>query len=214
DAETSFEILTGLRGEALELPPPFVVPAELDSALTTAIAQRPDLRAAELRVRALRAEKVAQGLRWMPEVTGVGSVNFTENVGFNNQNFTWRIALTASWQLWDGGFRIYDRRNAASRMRSAEFAKRLQERQAEREVRVAFESHRRALAAVNAVEDEQTLADENLALTERSYEVGSATWLELEQARLQVEATALSLLQERTARDLAAIDLLVRTGTL
>ncbi|MEN0066650.1 MAG: efflux RND transporter permease subunit [Myxococcota bacterium] len=214
DAETSFSLLTGLTGEALEIPPPFVVPAEVDSALTTAQAQRPDLQAAKLRVSALKAERAAQDLRWMPRIDGVGSVNFTENVGFNNQNFTWRIALTASWSIWDGGFRVADRRNAASRMRSAQYAERLQERQAEREIRLAFEAHRRSQKALAAVEDEQTLADENLQLTERSYEAGSATWLELEQARLQVEATAFSLLQERTARDLAAIDLLVRTGTL
>ncbi len=214
DAETSFELLTGLRDQSLEMPPPFVVPAELDSAVSTALAQRPDLQAAELRVRALRAEKVAQSMRWMPRIDGIGSIDFTQNVGFNDRNTTWRIALTASWDIWDGGFRIADRRNAASRMRAAQYAQQLQERQAEREVKVAFESHRRALAAVVAVEDEQSLADENLLLTERSFEAGSATWLELEQARLQVEATALSLLQERTARDLAAIDLLVRTGAL
>jgi len=214
DAETLFTLLTGLRGEALELPPPFPVPAELDSALSTARVQRPDLQAASLRVSALKSERLAQDLRWLPRLDGVGSVNYTQNTGFNDQNFTWRVSIAASWSLWDGGFRIADRRNAASRLRAARYAQTLQERQADREIKVAFESYRRAQSAVAAVEDEGTLADENLELTERSYQAGSATWLELEQARLQVESTQLSLLRERTTRDLAAIDLLVRTGTL
>jgi len=214
DAQTSFEMLTGLPGEALVLPPPFVVPAEMGSAIATARAQRPDLRAAELRVSALKAERVAQDLRWLPSVEGMGGLNYTENTGFNDRNFTWRVSFTASWDLWDGGYRIADRRDAASRLRAAQLAKTLQERQAEREVRLAFEAHRRAGSAVAAVEDEQELADENLRLTERSYEAGSATWLELERARLQVESTQLTMLRERTTRDLAAIDLLVRTGTL
>ena len=86
--------------------------------------------------------------------------------------------------------------------------------QAERDVRVAYEAFRRASSAFVSVANELSLAEENLELAERTYAAGSATWLELEQAKLQLQSTELVSLQERMNRDLAAVDLLVATGRL
>ncbi len=214
DAQTGFELLTGLPGEGLQLPEPFPIPEGVESALATARSSRPDLQAADLRVAAARLERLAWDFQWMPTIDAAGSLNWTENTGFNDQNVTWRIALTATWQLFDGGLRMAERREAASRARAASYVADLTLQQAERDIRLAFEAHRRAEEALEAVGDEIALAQEGLSLAERSFEAGSATWLELEQARLQLQSTQLSELQERTARDLAAIDLLLRTGTL
>ena len=214
DARSGFALLTGIEGETLVLPEPFAIPQNMESAMTKARTQRPDLIAADHRVSAARFERLAQDLRWLPTVAASGALNWTENTGFNDQQVTWRIALTASWELFDGGLRSAERRESASRARAAALAKELSQRQVEREIRLAFEAHRRAEEALEAVEDELNLANESLQLAERSYQAGSATWLELEQARVQLAATQLSHLRERTVRDLAAIDLLVRTGTL
>jgi len=214
DTQSGFALLTGISSGALELPAAFVVPEDVDAAVVDAHTRRPDLRASEHRVVALGAQRTAQDLRWLPVVDATGSYNFTENSGFNDQNWTWRIALSARWDLWDGGRRSADRRETASQRRAAQLADTLANRQAEREVRLAFEAHRRADAALAAVQVELQLAQEGLDLAERSYGAGSATWLEVEQARLQFESTTLTQLQERTARDLAAIEVLVRTGSL
>ncbi|MBX2796488.1 MAG: efflux RND transporter permease subunit [Myxococcales bacterium] len=214
EVQTSFEMMTGLDGANLVLPEPFRVPTDVDVALADARSRRPDIRAAGYRVDALKAQRTAQDLRWLPTLDAVGTVNWTENTGFNDQNFTWNVALSANWELWDGGLRTAERRETASQARSAAYAKRLTDRVAEREIRLAFEAHRRAEEALQAVADELELATQSLELAERSFQSGGATWLELEQARLQLQGTQLSQLQERTARDLAAIDLLVRTGAL
>ncbi|MEZ4240674.1 MAG: efflux RND transporter permease subunit [Myxococcota bacterium] len=214
NARMSFELLTGLPGEGLVLPEPFAVPDDPERAVDEARTRRPDLAAAGLRVEALRSQRTAQDLRWLPYVDASGTAAYTENPGFTDQNWTWRIAVSATWDLWDGGLRIAERRETASQLRAARLAEALQGQQAEQQVRVAFETHRRAQQALAAVDDEVRLAEESLELAERSFSAGSVTWLELEQARLQVQATALAQLQERTARDLAAIDLLVQTGAL
>ena len=176
--------------------------------------QRPDVLAAQWRTRALRTQRAGQDMRWLPTLDVTGSYNYTQNTGFNDRNWTWRIALSGTWELWDGGLRIAERRETASQARAAQISEALTIRQAEREVRLAYEVHQRAEAALRAVGDELQLARENLALAERSYEGGGATWLELEQARLQLASTELDHLRERTTRDLAAIELLSRTGTL
>jgi multidrug efflux pump len=213
-AETGFQMLTGLEGTDLQLPEPFRIPEDVENALIEARERRPDLVASRYRSQALTLQRTAQDLRWMPVLDASGSYNYTENLGFNDRNWTWRIALSATWELWDGGTRIADRKETASQARAAKIAEALAAQQAEREVRLAYEAHRRAEQALQAVEDELALARESLLLAERSYEAGSATWLELEQARLQLDATNLALLRERTTRDLAAIDLLARTGSL
>ncbi len=213
-AQTGFRLLTGLDGGQLEMPEPFSIPDDEVSAMITARSMRPDLQAAGLRISALRSQRTAQDMRWLPLIDAIGSYNYTENPGFNDRNWTWRIALSATWELWDGGLRMAERRESASQSRAAEYAEALLLRQAEREVQLALEAHRRAELALRAMDDELQLARESLELAERSYQAGNTTWLELETARLQLESTQLIHLQERTARDLAAIAVLARTGTL
>ncbi len=214
DARTQFELVTGLTPSELQVPEPMAVPDDREGAISLARDRRPDLQAAELRSKSLRQQRTAQDLRWMPVVDGVGSYNFTENAGFNDQNWTWRVLLQAQWELWDGGLRIAERRETASQMRAAELTERLIARQAEAEIEVAFETYRRADAAMAAVQTELELASENLRLAEASYGAGSLTWIELEQAKLALQATELTQLQERMTRDLAALDLMASTGAL
>lgn len=213
-ARTGFELLTGIEGRNLELPEPFPIPSDVAASVAAARTHRPDLLAARHRTRALALARNANHWRWAPVIDGVGTYSYSENLGFNDTNWNWRVVFAASWDLWDGGLRLAETREATSRMRSAEIGESLAERNAEREIEVAFESHGRAEAALQAVGAELELAQESLRLAEASYTAGGATWLEVEQARLLLQATELSGLRERMTRDLAAIDLLVRTGEL
>ena len=213
-ARTGFELVVGAPGTELVLPDPPQVPTDLESALADARATRPDIRAAESRVRALRAQHVAQDLRWLPVIDGQGQYAYSENLGFNDTHWNWRVVVAASWNLWDGGLRLAESRETASQVRQAEVGEELTTSNAEREVRLAFEAHTRAQAALDAVDNEIALARRSLELAERSYEAGGVTWLEVEQARLGLEAAELDRLRERMSRDLAAIDLLGRTGRL
>jgi len=58
------------------------------------------------------------------------------------------------------------------------------------------------------------LSKENLRLAEVSFAAGGLSFLDVEDARVGLLAAELGALQERTARDLAALSLLASTGDL
>jgi len=215
DAREGLTLATGIEDPSgLAVPEPMEVPTDVEGAIVDARTYRPDLEANMLRRQALQQERTGQFLRFLPVVDGIFTYNYTENTGFNDQNWTWRLVFQGTWTIWDGGFSTVDRAATSSRLRQARLQEELATRQSEREVRVAFEGYRRAAAAYDSVQDELQLARENLELAERTYAAGSSTWLELEQAKLQLQSTELVGLRERMARDLAAIDLRVATGSL
>jgi multidrug efflux pump subunit AcrB/outer membrane protein TolC len=214
DAEEQFASLTGLRGVELEPAEPRPAPTDVDQALGQAKSRRADLQAAEVRTKATRWETLARDLRYLPVVDGRFAYLYDENTGFSTEPWNWRATVSASWQLWDGGLRAAERREAASRMRVAQLNTRQLGRDAEREVRVAFEALRIAETAMAASGEETTLAGQNLELAERSFAAGAATWLDVEQAELQQRVASLAQLQARQQRELAAIRLAGATGDL
>lgn len=214
-AETGFELLTGLAPDNLELPPPFQVPQDVPAAIAAARRDRPDVHAIQYRERAARLGTVGHGLTWLPVVDAVASYNYTQNTGLmQTEPWQWRVVLQGTWDLWDGGLRVANQIEAASQVRAAELGRALIEDSAERDVRLAFEAHARAQAALEAVESDRALAEESLRLAEAGWTVGQVTFLEVQGARLQLQATELAILRERMARDLAAIALLQGTGQL
>ena len=202
------------RGD-LEHPAAFDVSASLEQALEQAKRDRPDLGAMELRITAAKAQSLGTKLQWAPRVDARLTYSYSENTGFNpDQKLQWMGSLNATWQLWDGGFRLAQTASAASQSRSAQLGLERLQQQSLEQVRNAWERHERATASLKAVEAEQALAARNLELAQRAYQAGSATWLEVEQAQLSVNSAALALLTERSSRSRAAIELLLATGSL
>ena len=214
EAEEFFYNLTGLRSVTPEASVPQTAPTDVEAALTDARTYRADLSAAQTRIKASRWERTARDMRYLPVVDGRFSYLYDQNVGFNTEEWNWRASINATWQLWDGGLRAAERRETASRVRMAELQERLIQRDAEREVRVAFEELRIAESSVEASTEEQRLAEQNLTLAERSFEAGSATWLDVELADLQLRTANLAQLRARHQRELAAIRLAGASGTL
>ena len=169
----------------------------------------------ELRITAAKAQSLGTKLQWAPRVDARLTYSYSENTGFNpDQKLQWMGSLNATWQLWDGGFRLAQTASAASQSRSAQLGLERLQQQSLEQVRNAWERHERATASLKAVEAEQALAARNLELAQRAYQAGSATWLEVEQAQLSVNSAALALLTERSSRSRAAIELLLATGSL
>jgi outer membrane protein TolC len=214
DAEEGFATLTGLRGITIDTGPARPAPESAEAALQQARIHRPDINASQARVTATEHERVGRDLRFLPVVDGRFAYLYDQNTGFNTEPWNWRATLTASWQLWDGGLRLAERKETASRVRSAELGVRAAQRQAEHDVRVAYEALKMAESAQAAGLEERALAEENLDLAERSFEAGGATWLDVEQAQLQQLSASLAELTARQQRELAAIRLAAASGTL
>jgi outer membrane protein TolC len=157
---------------------------------------------------------LASDLGWAPTV-GIGFRELYSQVpGFVPENFQWQVGLDISWNLWDGGYRISRSRELASQVRVADLAVEQIREGAEAEIRTLFQTYERAETALRGVEAEIRLAEEGLRLAETAVVAGRGTWLEVEQARLALEAARMGLLTERMDRDIAAIDLAAATGLL
>ncbi|MCB9664091.1 MAG: TolC family protein [Alphaproteobacteria bacterium] len=197
----------------LDLPAPFELP---DEALPEdALARRDDLEAAELRVTAARKERTARDLEWAPTV----DFFFQENLNLTPSALSprvdqWRLGLRLDWTIFDGGLRIARSRELRSRVRAAELLVEQRQRMVREEVAVGVERVQRAERTLEAVEREVDLATESLELAERAFEAGSATFLDVESARLALSSALLARISERAERELAAVDLLLAMGVL
>jgi outer membrane protein TolC len=90
------------------------------AAIKLAIAGRPDLAAARLRIdSAVEAAKIP-GRRIWPVVGVFGQVRFTNEAGLSGNDTDWSLGVTATWSIWDGGERAADARSARA---AAEIAK-------------------------------------------------------------------------------------------
>ena len=81
-----------------------------------------------------------------------------------------------------------------------------------RDLRSSWESCLRAERSLEAVDREVALAEKNLILSERDYEAGSITQLELDQARMGLQSAKIAQLGERMERELSAAELLLAAG--
>lgn len=214
-AEVNFSDVTGLpRDTEVVLPPVPPAPPALEGALDQALRTRGDIRSADLQTEVATFYKNAKIGEWAPTVDARFTYNWSENKGFIGENGYWMFVVSANWMLWDGGLRIAQTKEEASKVRVAQLNAQKVRDTAESEVRSAWQQYRRASEALSATEHEVELATENLRMAETALNAGRATWLELEDARLGLIRAQLSHLGERSARDLAAIQLQLAVGTL
>ncbi len=213
-AEQAFAALTGLDGQDGFSPPaPAALPySDVEDAVSRALDQRPDLDAMEQQARAMRMQRLASQLSWLPDINARFTEAYTENGGFSGENYTWMFVATASWTFWDGGFRLAENARTASQARQAEAGLDKTVEDIRLSVRTAWEERARAALALAAVERELNLARENLRLAEVSVKEGAAPWIDAEDARLALAAAELGRLSEQMSLDLATRSLLLATG--
>lgn len=213
-AEQAFTGLTGVPVDAdMTLPPPLNVPmADVEACIVAAREHRPDLEAAAYRANAAAANRTLSYASWLPSVNGVFKYNLNPETDFNPDGSRWKLIFNAQWTLWDGGMRIGANQTAASQFRQANEAQLKTQQEAEQQLRVAWDQYQRSEAALEAVEHELVLAQDNLRLAEVAFQAGTLAFLDLEDARLGWKATRMSQLSERMNRDLAVIDIQAAVG--
>jgi outer membrane protein TolC len=139
---------------------------------------------------------------------------WTENAGFSGENSTWMVVVTANWTLWDAGYRVTDNQRTASQAIQARAAATKMVEDTEVAVRAAWSEKERATQALAAAQKEAALGAENLRLTEASHRLGSATALDLEEARIRRDAALLAVDSEEMGLHLATYQLLALGGAL
>ena len=205
---------TGLAETDLEPPGDLDLPESVDEAIRIARDTRGDIKAVDYRSEALFYQRVAKDMQWLPFVDARASYHYDQNTGFADTPLFWRVSAQATWQLWDGGLRLAERREIGSQIRVNDLQERVLIRQAEERLRVAWQNHETASRALASVEEELRLAEENVRLAERSFSVGEATWLDVEQAQLALRTSEFNRLSERMNQYLAAVQIRIAAGTL
>ncbi len=212
-AEATFERLTGLPApDALELPDLPAVPASLDDAIQQALTHRPELTAADERLRVAELQRQVELGSFMPDLNARFTYNYTQNTGFSDDPTMWMFVASGDWTIFAGGYRKAKLQEAAYGLRVAELSVEQARVRTTEEVKLAWEWLQRAERSSAAVAQELELANESLKLADRAYSAGSSTWLEVEDARLTVEQARLNELLDRVERDTATVQLLTAMG--
>lgn len=172
---------------------PTVAP-ELDTLLARARASRPDLAAAEARVRAAQwALRSAQRSRW-PSLTLSGSAGGGHDRSEDSPGGTtttdterrWSGALALTQTMFDGGSSRARIGNAQAAEQQRASERDAVSRQLETDVREAVLQWREAEQRVRVASARTNSAAENLRGDRRRYELGSATMLELVNAQVEL----------------------------
>ena len=212
-AELAFAQMTGLESSVeLVMPTPPAVPATVEQALGETGDSRPDVTAAQKRAEVARYYLRSKNAEWLPTLDARFTWSYTQNTGFQDDPTLWMVVFGANWQIWNGGVRLAQAREMKSQARQADLSVEKLRQDVDMEIRNAWRRLERAQQALSATEVEVSLAEQNVALAEASLKAGSATWLEVEDARLGLIGSQLSKLAERMNRDLAAVELRVAMG--
>lgn len=181
--------------------------AGLPSELLT---QRPDIRAAEQRLRAMQANIAAARAAFFPRIAltgGVGTASTDLSGLFTSGQNTWSFVPSVSLPIFDAG------RNKAN-LKVAEVRSEIAVASYEKTIQVAFREVADALAARATLNDEadaqqavQKAQSERLVLAQARYKNGIANYLEVLDAERELFTAEQQLLQTKLLNLTNAIDL-------
>lgn len=197
--------------EPLRVAPPELPTGEAASAgelLAGALRSRPELRAAELQVRAAEATASSNKWKWAPTVSAFGNLRAFNYAGFSGDQYAWALGGQIDLTIYDGGARDAARHLAEAQQREGEARLSL----LRDTVRDDIVNARRTLGTkrrgLDAARRGVQLASESLELIRAQYAAGTAKQLDLLTAQDQLVAAELSLAQARF--DLALADLTLK----
>jgi outer membrane protein TolC len=198
-SETSFANALGLDA---------TVPIEIDDALTyepvaidpaqvavEALGNRPELRQAQARLDATRAQLAGARARYLPDLTVSGTAGYTGDdaivstdgvgtgVAFSE---SWAITGQLSWNLFEGFFTQNRVKETQALVETARANYESVELQVRLEVEQAYIAVVEAAERIGATEKAIESARENLRLAQGRYDAGVGTILELTEAQLSL----------------------------
>lgn len=198
----------GRLGERFALaepePPPEPAALEADSAVARALASHPELEALEAEVGAASDRALGEKSTYLPTVSLGFTTSRSEQLGAEGEFFNFDprnrgegLSLTARWELF-GGFGRKEqnaRQSATVDRRRAERTRRRIE--VESTVRDLAAEVRRRDRRLELLERRVEVARERLRLTEEKFRVGSAGYVELQQAIQELTGAERAVVQER-----------------
>lgn len=178
---------TELTGDAAN-PPAQVDIASLDT--------RGDLQATQLQIEAVELNKTSVWASFLPVVELGANANLGPSSAFSNPNgFDWSLTLSASWLLYDGGYRYGQLEQLSGQITEASLEYERELRQAGAGVRQALRAWRTATASVDVAQQQVRAAEQSYASVQARFENGLNTSLDVANASESLFEAEVSLNQ-------------------
>jgi outer membrane protein TolC len=203
DREADFEVVE---------PAEAVLPADLVSFEEQALRDRPEVKAARELEASARGGRAGIVGKYLPSVAAFGKYSRTDPPGLIGPAETWAVGLAANWNIFDGGLREAELREANAKIAEAEATRKGAEAKAKLEVRQATLDLQSAKANVQKAQEQRDLARENQRLIDVSYAAGAATALEQADAQTALRGAEVAYEAEVLNSRLAALRLLKAAG--
>lgn len=186
---------------------------ELAAALKTAIGERPELEAQQVREKSASLSYSATKWERLPSVGFFGDYGST-GTGPDAAIPTRTYGLSLRVPLFDGGRRDARRAESLSQLRQERIRTHDLKEQIELDVRLAIESLRSADAQVAAAREGVELAGRELTQARRRYEAGVANSIEVTDAQTRLQRARDNQISALFNHNLARIDLSTAMGTI
>ena len=186
-------------------------PAALDTLVSQAQKQRPEIAAERGSLDADHAAARAAAWRWAPTLSGFGNARGFNYRGFSGDKYAWAVGVQLDWTLFDGGLRDADRHRNEAAARESEARLDLLFDSVSDEVANARGTLETQRKAVLAAERTAALGRDTLALVRAQYEAGTALQLDVLAAQDSLVSAEVGLAQARF--DVALADLALRRAT-
>lgn len=162
-------------------PPPLddtVIPPQTEL-VRRAYDQRLDLNASRLQLEVAELNKTETWAKFIPSLGAFGRTNWSNAVGFANQNFTWQVGLQLTWNILQGGLRFWELQERQSDIDTAMLQIRQTRQDIAEQVLEARQDLRAARATQRAAERRLALAQQTAELIREQYRLGGAAQIDL-----------------------------------
>lgn len=181
-------------------------------ALLSTANERPDLRAAETNLELAEGQKRGVWFSYAPTLAAFGRYNVSNARGFTGQYDSFTFGAQLSWNLFDGGLREAQLREASAKILENEHAlEGLRLRVKEDVTRALIDLESSRVNVAQALEQVK-LARESSQLVNASYEAGVATYLELVDANAALTQAELNAISQELNAQLAVLKVSYAAG--
>lgn len=174
-------------------------PADVTALVQEGLRNRPDLGGAAAAVSRSEAEIGAVNGRWLPEVAMVGEVSRQSFGDFhtNSRDTASFLGFEATWNLFSGGLRLADHREAVANRRAAESDLALVRNRVIREVREALVLVNSSRKRLRTQIEKERLTLQTRDLVRKEYDAGEASLVRLNETQRDYIVARAQVVSER-----------------
>lgn len=168
---------------------------------------RSELKSARIAVNIANKQITSVWTKFVPTVAVVGTVNGSNAAGFGGQNVMWSVTLAATMNLYSGGTRYIELKEAHSKYRQARLEYAKSRRTILNEIAQGKLALQNAKVALQVAKKQLGLARRGYQLTQERYKTGVATPVEVSDALTGLRSAEVGVLREALNQELAILSI-------